>query len=166
MIPELGHFSLILALALAGLLATIPLLGVHLQRDVWMRSAGSLAAGLFTFLLLSFVCLTWSFLTDDFSVSYVAQNSNSQLPAQYKFSAVWGARRTAIWLGITSMLGSLGWFTAFTLQTAAYVFALGQVELIFSLVASVLFFRETVTRRELAGISVLGLSIILLVAIG
>ena len=77
MIPELGHFSLILALALAGLLATIPLFGVHLQRDVWMRSAGSLAAGLFTFLLLSFVCLSWSFLTDDFSVSYVAQNSNS-----------------------------------------------------------------------------------------
>ena len=59
MIPELGHFSLILALALAGLLATIPLFGVHLQRDVWMRSAGSLAAGLFTFLLLSFVCLSW-----------------------------------------------------------------------------------------------------------
>ncbi len=77
--------------------------------------------------------------------------------------AVWGARRTAIWLGLTSMAGSLGWFTAFTMQTAAYVFALGQVELIFSLMASVLFFRETVTRRELAGIGLLTVSILVLV---
>jgi cytochrome c-type biogenesis protein CcmF len=63
MIPELGHFSLILALALAGLLAVVPLAGVQTGREVWMRSAGSLAAGLFTFLALSFVCLAWSFLT-------------------------------------------------------------------------------------------------------
>ena len=109
MIPELGHFSLILALALAGLLATIPLFGVHLQRDVWMRSAGSLAAGLFTFLLLSFVCLSWSFLTDDFSVSYVAQNSNSQLPTQYKLSAVWGAHEGSFLLW-TLIMG--GWTLA------------------------------------------------------
>lgn len=77
--------------------------------------------------------------------------------------AVWGARRRAVWLGVTSLGGSLGWFTAFTLQTAAYVFALGQVELIFSILASVLFFRETVSRREYAGIGLLGLSIVLLV---
>ncbi|MDA7425216.1 DMT family transporter [Thalassococcus lentus] len=80
-----------------------------------------------------------------------------------QLGAVWGARRTAIWLGITSMLGSLGWFTAFTLQKAAYVFALGQVELIFSLMASVLFFKESVSRRELAGIGLLTASILLLV---
>ncbi|MDJ0822662.1 MAG: DMT family transporter [Paracoccaceae bacterium] len=77
--------------------------------------------------------------------------------------AVWGARRTAIWLGLASMAGSMGWFTAFTVQTAAYVFALGQVELIFSLMASVLFFRETVTRRELTGIALLTVSILVLV---
>ncbi|MCC1492245.1 DMT family transporter [Cognatishimia sp. F0-27] len=77
--------------------------------------------------------------------------------------AVWRARKTAIWLGVTSMLGSLGWFTAFTLQTAAYVFALGQVELIFSLIASVVFFKETVTRREVTGIAILAASILLLV---
>ena len=62
------------------------------------------------------------------------------------------------------MAGSLGWFTAFTLQTAAYVQALGQVELIFSLMASVLFFHETITRRELAGIGLLTLSVLMLVA--
>lgn len=82
-----------------------------------------------------------------------------------QLQAVWGARRTAIWLGLTSMAGTLGWFTAFTLQTAAYVYALGQVELIFSLAASVLFFRETVTRREILGIGFLTLSIVALVLV-
>ncbi|MDU8909964.1 DMT family transporter [Aestuariicoccus sp. MJ-SS9] len=80
-----------------------------------------------------------------------------------QITAVWRARRTAVWLGLTSMAGSLGWFTAYTLQTAAYVQALGQVELIFSLLASVLFFRERPTLRELAGIGFLTLSILLLV---
>ncbi|KUF09679.1 DMT family transporter [Pseudoponticoccus marisrubri] len=82
-----------------------------------------------------------------------------------QLAAVWAARRRAIWLGLSSMGGTLGWFTAFTLQTAAYVYALGQVELIFSLAASVLFFRETVTRRELAGIACLTASIVVLVLV-
>lgn len=78
-------------------------------------------------------------------------------------AAVWAARRRAVWLGLTSMAGTMGWFTAFTLQKAAYVYALGQVELILSLAASVLFFRETVTRREVLGIAVLTASILVLV---
>ncbi|SPF78078.1 DMT family transporter [Pseudoprimorskyibacter insulae] len=80
-----------------------------------------------------------------------------------QITAVWKARRRAALLGLTSMAGSLGWFTAFTLQTAAYVQALGQIELVLSLIASVLFFRETVTRRELGGIALLGVSIVVLV---
>ena len=83
-----------------------------------------------------------------------------------QISAVWRVRRVAVWLGLTSMAGSLGWFTAFTQQTAAYVFALGQVELIFSLMASVLFFREKVSLRELAGIATLTVSIMVLVLAG
>jgi drug/metabolite transporter (DMT)-like permease len=75
-------------------------------------------------------------------------------------SAVWGARKVAVWIGLTSMAGSFCWFTAFTLQTAAYVQAVGQIELIFSLTASVLFFREKVTARELIGIGFLTLSIL------
>lgn len=82
-----------------------------------------------------------------------------------QIAAVWSARRVAVWLGLTSMLGSLSWFTAFTLQTAAYVQALGQVELLFSLAASVLFFHERITRRELAGIGFLALSILVLVLV-
>ena len=79
--------------------------------------------------------------------------------------AVWRARRVAIWVGILSLGGSGCWFLAFTLQTAAYVKALGQVELILSLLASALFFRETITWRELIGMGVLGLSIVALVLV-
>jgi len=76
---------------------------------------------------------------------------------------VWAERKAAIWMGVTSILGSLFWFTAFTLQNAAYVFAVGQVEVIFSILAAVFFFRETVTQREYLGIFLLTISIIGLV---
>jgi len=77
-----------------------------------------------------------------------------------QIGAVWGARRVAVWMGITSMVGSISWMVAFTLQHAAYVTAVGQVELIFSLLASVLVFREKIAARELAGIALLTLSIV------
>ena len=80
-----------------------------------------------------------------------------------QLQAVWAARKTALWVGLTSLGGSLGWFTAFTLQNAAYVKAVGQVELILSLAASVLFFREKITRRELGGLAFLIISILILV---
>ena len=71
----------------------------------------------------------------------------------------------AVWIGLTSLLGSFCWFTAFTLQNVAYVNALGQVELIFSLMATVLFFRERVSLREWVGMAVLGASILTLVLV-
>ena len=77
--------------------------------------------------------------------------------------AVWYARKTAIWVGFTSMGGSLAWFTAYSLQNAAYVKALGQFELLFSLAASFLFFKETISKRELSGLLFLTASILLLV---
>ncbi|WP_299843259.1 DMT family transporter [uncultured Roseovarius sp.] len=80
-----------------------------------------------------------------------------------EITRVIAARRTAVWMGITGMAGSLCWFTAFTLQNAAYVFAVGQIEVIFSLMASVLFFREKIALRELLGIGLLSSSIIGLV---
>ena len=82
-----------------------------------------------------------------------------------QISAVWGARRTAAWIGLTSMAGSLCWFTAFTLQTVAYVNALGQIELVFSLLATVFFFKEPITRRELYGLGVLSVSILGLIMV-
>lgn len=80
-----------------------------------------------------------------------------------EFSRVINARRTAVWMGVTGMAGSLCWFTAFTLQNAAYVFAVGQVEVVFSLAASVLFFKETISRKELGGICFITISILYLV---
>lgn len=76
---------------------------------------------------------------------------------------VFGAWRIGTLVGVTSMIGSLCWFSAFTLQKAAYVSALGQIELVFSIAASALFFREKITLRELMGIGVLLVSVLLLV---
>lgn len=82
-----------------------------------------------------------------------------------QIAAVWSARRVAVWIGLTSVAGSLGWFIAFALQNAAYVKALGQVELILSLFATVLFFKEKISAREMAGMALLLGSILLLIAV-
>ncbi len=82
-----------------------------------------------------------------------------------QLAAVWGARRVALWVGLSSMAGSFCWFLAFTLQTAALVKAVGQVELIFSLAITVLVFRERVSRTELAGIALLSASVVSLVLV-
>lgn len=79
-----------------------------------------------------------------------------------EITRVWQARRVAIWVGLTSLGGSFCWFWAFTLQNAAYVKALGQIELLLSLLASVLFFKEVITRREILGMGLLILSILVL----
>jgi cytochrome c-type biogenesis protein CcmF len=90
MIPELGHFSLILALCLSVLLALVPMAGTLRGDRSWMLLARSLAAGQFVFVLAAFTLLAYSFLHDDFSVKIVANHSNTLLPDAYKFSAVWG----------------------------------------------------------------------------
>jgi drug/metabolite transporter (DMT)-like permease len=82
-----------------------------------------------------------------------------------EIGAVWAARKVAVWIGLTSMVGSFCWFVAFTLQNAAYVKALGQVELILSVAASTLFFREKISGREWAGMAVLVVSILMLILV-
>ena len=74
--------------------------------------------------------------------------------------------RLAWLVGVLSMMGSFGWFAAFSLQNAAYVFAAGQVELIFAAIASVLVFGERIARREAAGMALVAMSIVVLVALG
>lgn len=75
------------------------------------------------------------------------------------------AWRGAVWIGLTSMAGSFCWFTAFTLQNAAYVKAVGQIELIFAIVGSVVFFRERISAREWLGMALLSASILVLVLV-
>ena len=79
-----------------------------------------------------------------------------------ELSRVFSAWRVTLWVGITGMAGSLGWFAAMTLQNAAYVRALGQIELVFTFTASVLFFREKSTLREVTGIVILTGGIVML----
>ncbi|CAM3696359.1 heme lyase CcmF/NrfE family subunit [Parendozoicomonas haliclonae] len=98
MIPELGQVALIISLCLAILLGTLPLIGTYTGHRGWQALAKPLAAGQFVFILLSYLVLTHAFVVDDFSVAYVANNSNSQLPIQYKISAVWGAHEGSLLL--------------------------------------------------------------------
>ncbi len=98
MIPELGHLAMILALCLAVVQGTLPLIGAWRGDRQWMGLAQPAAWGQFSFLAFAFACLTYAFVVDDFSVAYVAQNSNSALPWYYKFSAVWGAHEGSLLL--------------------------------------------------------------------
>lgn len=81
-------------------------------------------------------------------------------------AAVLGAWRVAGLVGLFSMLGSFCWFAAFALQNAAYVFALGQIEVAFSILAATLVFRESITAREGVGMALLTASIVTLVWLG
>ncbi|WP_397449047.1 heme lyase CcmF/NrfE family subunit [Pseudomonas sp. NA-150] len=98
MIPELGHLAMILALCFALVQASVPLIGAWRGDRLWMSLAQPAAWGQFAFLVFAFGTLTYSFMTDDFSVGYVANNSNSSLPWYYKFSAVWGAHEGSLLL--------------------------------------------------------------------
>jgi cytochrome c-type biogenesis protein CcmF len=98
MIPELGHFALILALGLAIVQAIFPLAGSFSGNRGWMAMARPLAWGQFTFGAIAFTCLLQAFLTDDFSVVYVASNSNTLMPTIYKVSALWGAHEGSLLL--------------------------------------------------------------------
>ena len=100
MIPEIGHFALILALSLAICQGVMPLLGAHRGDDALMAVARPAARGQFVFVVIAFACLAWSFLSDDFSVLYVANHSQLALPDVYKFSAVWGAHEGSLLLWI------------------------------------------------------------------
>ena len=98
--PELGQMALILALLLAVVQAAFPLLGAWRGSAALMRMARPAAAGQFVFLLLAYAVLTHAFLVNDFSVRYVAENSNLTLPWYYRFSAVWGAHAGSLLLWV------------------------------------------------------------------
>ncbi len=101
MIPELGHFSLILALCLALTLAFFSLVGAQKGIAIWIGLARPMAVMLFFSMVVSFACLAWAFLHNDFSVLYVSQHSNTKLPVQYQFSAVWGGHEGSLLLWVT-----------------------------------------------------------------
>ena len=105
MIPEIGNVALILSLFLAVSLSLLPMLGSYTGQTRLMLSAKPLSVGLGVMLLIAFAMLTVAFAQDDFSVRYVAQNSNTALPMQYKISAVWGGHEGSLllWVVILGM---------------------------------------------------------------
>ncbi|HQY22289.1 MAG TPA: heme lyase CcmF/NrfE family subunit [Gammaproteobacteria bacterium] len=114
MIPELGLFSLILAFCLAGLQWSLPWLGLLKHNNFWMQSARPIALGQSFFISISFLCLLYAFVQNDFSVSYVAYHSNTSLPLVYKISALWGGHEGSLllWIFLLST-----WTTTVSLTT-------------------------------------------------
>ena len=107
MIPELGHFALILAALIALILGTLPLLGAHQNRQAWVAVARPAAVAFALLVTFSFGCLMQAFVANDFSVLYVAQHSNSLLPLQYRISGVWGGHEGSLLLWMLM----LSWWT-------------------------------------------------------
>lgn len=105
MIVELGHFGLILALVLALLQVILPSIGLVKNNETLSALAKPLVWGQFFWLLVAFFVLTSAFLSNDFSVLYVANNSNTQLPIIYQISAVWGAHEGSLLLWALILAG-------------------------------------------------------------
>jgi cytochrome c-type biogenesis protein CcmF len=100
MAPELGIFALILAFVLSLSQAFFGLGGAWRGKRVWMSVARPAVTGQFVFVVMAFACLVYSFVNNDFSVLYVARNSNSQLPLFYRVAALWGAHEGSLLLWI------------------------------------------------------------------
>ncbi|PTR06085.1 cytochrome c-type biogenesis protein CcmF [Nitrosospira sp. Nsp5] len=100
MIPELGNFALILALLLALIQGTLPIIGAARGIPSWIALARPVVQGQFVFIAIAFFCLAYSFVNNDFSVMNVAQNSNSKLPLEYRFAATWGSHEGSLLLWV------------------------------------------------------------------
>ncbi len=108
MIPELGHYALVLALALGLIQSVVPVIGAATRDAALMRLASSTAVAQFGFVALSFAALATCYVTSDFSVATVFENSNSQMPFIYKISSVWGNHEGSmlLWVLILSVFGA------------------------------------------------------------
>jgi cytochrome c-type biogenesis protein CcmF len=114
MIPELGHFALILALLIAAVQGVVPLVGAQRNAGAWMALARPAARAQFAMVAVAFACLTYAFVNNDFSVSYVVEHSNSRLPLVYRVAAVWGGHEGSLLLW---MLMLTGWTLAVSLRS-------------------------------------------------
>ena len=104
MIPELGHFALIIALFVALVQGILPLVGAHQQRPQWIALARPAAMAQGLLMAVAFACLTTAFVQNDFSVLYVAQHSNTMLPLEYRVAAVWGGHEGSLLLWVVMLV--------------------------------------------------------------
>ncbi|MEM6817784.1 MAG: heme lyase CcmF/NrfE family subunit [Pseudomonadota bacterium] len=100
MIPELGQIALLIAFMLAVVQGVMPLVGAHRNDSVWMQVARPAAFAQFGFVAIAFGILTSAFINNDFSLQYVASNSNTALPLMFRVAAVWGAHEGSMLLWI------------------------------------------------------------------
>jgi cytochrome c-type biogenesis protein CcmF len=109
MIPELGHYALVLALALGLIQSVAPIIGARSGDPVLMRLGSSTALMQFIFVAVSFLALTICYVTSDFSVATVFENSHSLMPLIYKITSVWGNHEGSmlLWVLILSLFGAL-----------------------------------------------------------
>lgn len=105
MIPELGHLALVLAIATAILLSTLPMVGAARGNHQLMATARPLASAQFVLLAVSFGCLVLAFLHNDFSVLLVAEHSNTRLPWYYQITATWGNHEGSLLLWVLILAG-------------------------------------------------------------
>ncbi len=105
MIPELGNFALILAMLLALIQGTLPIIGATRGIPSWIALARPAVQGQFVFIIIAFGCLAYSFASNDFSVLNVASNSNSQLPLHFRIAATWGSHEGSLLLWVTMLAG-------------------------------------------------------------
>ena len=100
MTPEIGQLCLILALCIAAIQSVLPVAGAQTGNSAWIGVARPAAITQLLFVALAFVCLSWAFVENDFSVLYVATNSNSELPLMFRLAAVWGAHEGSLLLWV------------------------------------------------------------------
>ena len=105
MIPEIGHFALITSLCIAMATGVLSIWGAERDDHSWMAISRPAAQAQFAFVALAFACLAYAFLNDDFSVTYVATNSNSAMPVQYKFAGIWGGHEGSLLLWMFMLSG-------------------------------------------------------------
>jgi drug/metabolite transporter (DMT)-like permease len=179
-VSTLGFLAMLLGVVGVLLLAQMPQATGPLWRRIWTRSTGlGLASGaLFSVSSVFYRGASLSVDSDDpllravltLTVVCTAQAFGMALWLRWRevgqITRVLRGWRTSGLVGVTSLAGSLCWFTAFTLQNAAYVKAVGQVELLFSILASVLFFKERIAAREGIGLAVLSVAIVGIVLAG
>lgn len=107
MIPEIGHFAMLLALCVTIAQTVIPLIGAYTANTAWCQFGITAARVQAALLTLSYACLTYSFIISDFTVMYVAKTSNTALPMIYKISGVWGGHEGSLmlWALLLSLWG-------------------------------------------------------------
>ncbi len=114
MIPEIGHFALVLALCMAIVQSVFPIIGASRNISAWIAIARPAAQAQLLFVFIAYACLTYAFIVHDFSIEYVARNSNTALPLLYRISGVWGAHEGSLLLWVLILAVWTGAVTLFS----------------------------------------------------